>query len=217
MARIPWMEKPPPIATDMGEMPHLTRGSLLIRRPYGCGGYPMRCVVSLSDRIRSQWANYLKTDVCAFNNLVSRGELVGFLISHVGDPLFLGTAQFRKEAHDSPHTARTGGAVENPTAEKPIIRTALLPELSESGRIHLYQKHYLGEVQMVDAPSYVGSNCATLPKLLKTTPKLRLGPLIRVHQTRPDIGFAITQIATQIGEACESPTKSKTLGNLYKK
>ena len=55
------------------------------------------------------------------------------------------------------------------------------------------------------------------PALLKSTFEQALGSRIWIHQARPGIGFAITQKATQIAEACESVTKAKALACIYNK
>ena len=52
---------------------------------------------------------------------------------------------------------------------------------------------------------------------LKSTFNQGMGALIWLRQTRQDIGFATTQIATQIVEECESPEKARQLANLYNK
>ena len=68
---------------------------------------------------------------------------------------------------------------------------------------------YAGELPFMDISEYIASRGITNSTMLKSTFKQGLGALIWLHRTRPDIGFTITQIATHIAEACESPEKSK--------
>ena len=51
--------------------------------------------------------------------------------------------------------------------------------------------------------------------MLKSTSKQGLGALIWLRRTRPDVGFAVAQIATQIAEAYETVEKAKNVVNLY--
>lgn len=55
------------------------------------------------------------------------------------------------------------------------------------------------------------------PGALESTPKQGMDALIWPPQTRHDIGFAITQIAAQIAEACESPEKARKVAHLCNK
>ena len=151
-----------------------------------------------------------------FNKFDSQGNLTGMLIAHVDDLLFCGTDRFRKEAIAAIQTFRTG-EIETLTTKQPIIFTGLLIELSQNSRIHLSQQQYVDEMQQMNIDQYVDSTGVKQPAMLKSTFKQGLGSLIWLHQTRPDIGFTITQIATQIVEACESMTKAKALANLYNK
>ena len=183
---------------------------------YGGRDAPMRWFIALSERLRQHGFKQLKTDVCMFHKFDSQGDLMGMLIAHVGDLLFCGTDRFRKEAISAIQTFRTG-EIETLTQESPIIFTGLLIELTHNGRILLPQQQYVDEMQLMSIDTYIDSGGVTHPALLKSTFKQGIGYLIWLHQTRPDIGFAITQIATSVVEACESPTKAKALANLYNK
>ena len=216
MIQLPWKGKLPPSHIDVNQLPRHTRGFLLIRPLYGGRDAPMRWFIALSERLRQHGFIQLKTDVCMFNKFDSHGNLIGMLIAHVDDLLFCGTERFRKEAIAAIQTFRTG-EVETLTQKQHIIFTGLLIELNSDGKIHLSQQHYAEEMQHMNIDSYVDSTRVIQPALLKSTFKQGLGSLIWLHQTRPDIGFTITQIATQIVEACESPTKAKALANLYNK
>ena len=216
MIQMPWKGKLPPIHTDVNNLPRHTHGFLLIRPLYGGRDAPMRWFIALSDRLRQYGFKQLKTDVCMFNKLDSHGRLAGFLIAHVDDLLFCGTESFRKEAIAAIQTFRTGD-IETLKPDHPIIFTGLLLEVNHQGKINLSQEHYINELQLMDINLYVDSTSIRNPALLKSTFKQGLGSLIWLHQTRPDIGFTITQIATQIVEACESATKARTLAALYNK
>ena len=216
MIQLPWKGKLPPSHVDVNHLPRHTRGFLLIRPLYGGRDAPMRWFIALSERLRQHGFIQLKTDVCMFNKFDSQGNLIGMLIAHVDDLLFCGTERFRKEAITAIQTFRTG-EVETLTQKQHIIFTGLLIELTSERKIHLSQQHYADEMQHMNIDSYIDSTRVLQPALLKSTFKQGLGSLIWLHQTRPDIGFTITQIATQIVEACESPTKARILANLYNK
>ena len=52
---------------------------------------------------------------------------------------------------------------------------------------------------------------------LKSTFRQGLGSLIWIHQTRPDVGFLITKLATDMIRSCADLTKAKQWRNLYSK
>ena len=216
MIQMHWKGKLPPIHVDVNGLPRHTHGFLLIRPLYMGRDAPMRWFIALSERLRYYGFKQLKTDVCMFNKFDSRGRLSGFLIAHVDDLLFCGTESFRKEAITAIQTFRTGD-VETLTSDHPIIFAGLLIEVVAQGWIQLSQEHYVNEMQLMNIEDYVSATTIINPAMLKSTFKQGLGSLIWLHQTRPDIGFAITQIATQIVDACESASKAKTLVALYNK
>ena len=216
MIQLPWTGKLPPIQTDLNQLPRHSHGFLLIRPLYGGRDAPMRWFIALSERLRQHGFKQLKSDVCMFNKFDSAGNLTGFMIAHVDDLLFCGTERFRKEAIAAIQTFRTG-EVETLTVNQPIIFTGLLIEQANNGRINLSQQHYAEELKLMEVDNYVDSTRITQPAVLKSTFKQALGSLIWLHQTRPDIGFTITQLATQIVEACESVTKARALAGIYNK
>ena len=69
----------------------------------------------------------------------------------------------------------------------------------------------------MDISEYLSAIGVANPAELKSTTKQGLGSLIWLQQTRPDIGFTITQIATKIVEACECSEKALKVANLYNK
>ena len=216
MIQMPWKGKLPPIRTDLTHCPRHTHGFLLIRPLYGGRGATTRWFIALSERLRQNGFKQPKSDVCMFNKFDSAGNLAGFLIAHVGDLLFCDTDRFRKEAISAIQTFSTG-EVETATQEQSITFAGLLIEMAQAGRIHLSQQHYAEELKLMEIDKYTDSQRITQPALLRSTFKQALGSLIWLHRTRPDIGFTITQIATQIVEACESVTKAKTLAGIYNK
>ena len=90
-------------------------------------------------------------------------------------------------------------------------------ELESPRSILLPRQMYADELPVMNVSEYINHNRITNPAGLKSTFKQGLGSLIWLRQTRQDIGFAITQIATQIAEACDSADKAAQLDNLYNK
>ena len=215
MIHLPWNGKLPPMHTDIGQRQN-NRGFLLLRPLYGGRDAPMRWFLALSKRLREHGFTQLKTDVCMYTKRDSHGELSGLLVAHVDDLLFCGTAQFRKDAIHAIQTFRTG-EVETLTETTPIIFTGLLIEKEVSGTLLLSQQMYADELPLMHIAEYLGPHGITNPAGLKSTFKQGLGALIWLHQTRPDIGFTITQIATQIVEGCSSKEKATHVMNLYNK
>ena len=156
----------------------------------------------------------MKTDVCFFSKRDSQGKLTGCLAVRVDDILFCGTPKFRKESITAIQTLRAGD-IETLTSPSLITFTGLTIELGANRSITLSQQLYADELPTMDISEYVQDFRITNAKQLKSTFKQGLGDLIWFHQTRPDIGFAITQMATQLVEARESPEKARALANLY--
>ena len=183
---------------------------------YGGRGAPTRWFLALSKRLRAHGFARMKTDVCMYSKLDSHGELSGTLVAHVGDLLFFGTPQSRTEAARAIQTFRTGD-VETLTTKSPITFTGLTIEMDSPDSILLSQQTCANDLPLMTISEYVRGPRIANDAGLKTIFKQGLGALIWLHQTRPDIGFAITSIATRIAEACESPEKAMQLMNLYNK
>ena len=88
MIHFPWNGKLPPMSCDIGQRNH-NRGFLLLRPLYGGRDAPMRWFLALSKRLREHGFTQLKTDVCMYTKHDSHGDLMGLLIAHVGDLLFV--------------------------------------------------------------------------------------------------------------------------------
>ena len=215
MIQLPWQGKLPPMHTDLSHVTH-RRGFLLLRPLYGGRDAPMRWFLSLSKRLREHGFIQMKTDVCIYSKRDSHGELTGILVAHVDDLLYCGTPTFRKEAYQAITTFRTG-ELETLTKTSPIIFTGMLLELDSPTSILLSQQMYAEELPTMEISEYIQESRIVNQAGLKSTFKQGLGALIWLHQTRPDIGFTITQMATQIVEACESADKAIQLMRLYNK
>merc|ERR1719158_1395931 len=90
-------------------------------------------------------------------------------------------------------------------------------ELESPGAILPHQQMYADELPVMNISEYLKDKEITNPAGLRSTSKQGMGALIWLHQTRPDIGFATTQIAPPIAEACESSEKSVQIANPYNK
>ena len=215
MIRLPWNGKLPPANHDISKTTH-DRGFLLLRPLYGGRDAPMRWFLALSARLREHGFTQMKTDVRMYSKRDSQGELTGLLVAHAGDLLFCGTSTFRKEAIHAVKTFRTG-ELETVTPSTPIISTGLKIELDSSGTILLSQQMYADELPHMDVTEYIHLEKIVNSVGLKSTFKQGIGALIWMHQTRPDIGFTITQMATQIAEACEGAEQAIQLARLHNK
>ena len=81
----------------------------------------------------------------------------------------------------------------------------------------LSQQMYADELPLMDISEYLSPTGVTNSDELKSTSKQRSGALIWLRQTRPDIGFTITQMATQIAEAFGSSEKARKIAQMYNK
>ena len=69
----------------------------------------------------------------------------------------------------------------------------------------------------MDISQYVNKDKLVNQKDLQSTFRQGLGALIWVHQSRPDVGFLITKIATDLVTACLTVDKALSLARLYNK
>ena len=64
---------------------------------------------------------------------------------------------------------------------------------------------------------YVNRDQLSNVKDLQITFRRGLGAIIWVHQTRPDVGFLIAKIATDLVSACAESSNAILMGELYYK
>ena len=214
-AHLPRTGKLPPMNHDVGKITH-SRCFLSTRPLRGGRGAAARWFVALPKRIREHGFTRMQTDVYMCPKRDSHGELTVALVAHVGDLLFCGAPTFREESTHATRTLRTGD-LETIAQDSPIIFTGLAIELESPYSILLSRQMYDGELPIMNIAEYLQNKRVADPAGLRSTFKQGLGSPIWLHQTRPDIGFAITQNATQILEACESADKAIHLANLYNK
>ena len=216
MVTLPWNGKLPPIGTDLKSLPSPTRGFLLLRPLYGGRDAPMRWFVTLSKRIRSHGFTQLRSDVCMFAKYDHRRMLTSFLICHVDDILFTGTDPDLILVEEILRTFRAGDT-EHLTLTNPIIFTGLLIELSPNMSISLSQNQYAADLPKIDVAEFLKNDSIIDAKLLRTALRQALGSLIWLHQTRPDIGYDITRLATDAALAVTDPALALQCINLYNK
>ena len=111
---------------------------------------------------------------------------------------------------------RTGEA-EASAHDSPIAFTGLMFELESPTTIPPSHQMYEEELPIMDLSGYLSNHGITNPTAMKSTFNQGLGALIWLHQTRPDVEFAIKKIATRILEDFESPEKAQKVANLYNK
>ena len=73
------------------------------------------------------------------------------------------------------------------------------------------------ELKRIDPTQYVSNDTIHDPAKLRTALRQALGALIWLHQTRPDIGWDITKIATDAVEACKQASKALEIMAVYNK
>ena len=95
--------------------------------------------------------------------------------------------------------------------------TGLEIQKGPNGRMVLSQETYVDELPLMDISCYVAQNGLKNQGELKSTSRQGLGLLIWAHQTRPDVGFLITKLATDMIHACGNGQKAKQRCNLYNK
>ena len=172
----------------------------------------MRWRITLSKRLRAHGYRQLQCDVCMFTNSNQAHEVVAFPFRHVGDILFTGTDEELLINEKVLRTYRAGD-MEKLAYQSPIISDGILlgrPDL-HSWNILLSQSHYDKELQKSDAAQFAQQGKIPNAQKLRTALRQVLGALIWLHQSRTDIGYDITKIATdsvaafaEVGTALET-------------
>ena len=143
-------------------------------------------------------------------------ELLAFLVCHVDDVLFkweddevLATEMVLVTFRD--------GEIEKQAQKTPIICTGGILERHDarSWEILLSKIHYANDLPMVDVAQFVQHGEIIDPRKLRPAQRQVSGSLIWLRQTRPDIGFDITKIATDSGTSCTDADTSMATLMLY--
>ena len=216
MVTLPWTGSLPPMGTDLKNLPRSQHGFLLLRPLYGGRDAPMRWWITLSKRFRSHGFTQLRTDVCTYTRYNELGHLTALIICHVGDILFTGTAESLDLTESALRTFRAG-ETEKLTPKTPIVFTGLLLEKTITGEISLSQTQYAADLKKMDSSLYVSNGKILDSGKLRTALRQGLGALIWLHQTRPDVGFDITKMATDAVEAVTDPVLALKIIALYNK
>ena len=192
--RLPWQKSLYAPDTDLKAVARPNHGFLLLRPLYGSRDAPMRWFLKLSDVHLSAGFRQLQSDVCFFT-WRNHGLLEGILRAHVDDLLFTGSEEFRRKVITVWKKFRTGemGAL---AVQSPLVFTGMQLELVETGTVVLPQEHYIKELPFVNLEKYIANGEITRPAEIRSTLRQWIGSLILAHQTRPDIGFTLTQIST---------------------
>ena len=154
----------------------------------------MRWFLKLSQVSTKAGIRQTQADICIFT--YSPNHLLdGILLAHVDDLLFTGSKSFITLVINALKAFRTGD-LETLTTQAPIIFTGMLIEKKADGAILPPHQHYVQELPTMNIEHCIGDNQITDASDLRSTFRQGLGSLIWAHQTRPDVGFTITQIAT---------------------
>ena len=157
----------------------------------------------------------MQTDICMYSRL-GNGELGGALIIRVDDILYVGKKEFLGRVESAIKQFRIGG-IEILSLEKKVIFTGLEIQLSENKSIVASQKQYISELPTMGISQYVNQDKIANVKDLQSTFRQGLGGLIWIHQSRPDVGYLIAKMATDLITACADAKKAVALGKLYNK
>ena len=215
MVPLPWKKKLHHPEMDLKKVPRHNHGFLLLRPLYGSRDAPMRWFLKLSQVLRAAGLRQLKTDVCFFSYHKNH-VLEGLLLAHVDDLLFTGSQSFHEIVISALKGLRTG-ELETLTTTTPMIFTGLQLEITREGTIMLSQEHYIKELPLMNIESCIVNGVITNANDLRSTFRQGVGALIWTHQTRPDIGFTITQISTTSVEACKNAELARDICRRYNK
>ena len=215
--QLPWRGFLPDKKREMKSLPAHSRGFLLLKPLYGGRDAPMRWFLTLSKRLRLAKLRQLKTDVCIFSRLsVNDSLLDGLLIIHVDDIMITGTAQFIQDAVRIISTFKTG-AVEELSVTHGITYLGLQLRTVTDGSVYSSQSDYVRDLIQMDIKEYLPGDKIVAPQLLKSTFRQGIGAMIWIHQTRPDVGFIITHLATTLVESCVGASKARRWMQQYNK
>ena len=215
MVPLPWKRTLYHPETDLKKVRTSNHGFLLLRPLYGSRDAPMRWFLKLSQILRSAGLRQLQTDVCFFT-YHHQQVLDGILLAHVDDLLFTGSPAFHQRVLGALKGLRTGD-LETLSESTPVIFTGLQVEINQQGTVILSQEHYIKELPLMNIESCISNGVITNAGDLRSTFRQGVGALIWTHQTRPDIGFTITQISTSSVEACTNAEMARDICRRYNK
>ena len=79
------------------------------------------------------------------------------------------------------------------------------------------QSDYIRDLSQMEVKEYLSGEKIVAPQLLKSTFRQGLGAMIWIRQTRPDVGFIITHLATTLVESCVDASKARRWMQQYNK
>ena len=180
----------------------------------------MRWFLALSKRLRSINFRQLKTEVCTPHHppRLPDGDslLEGLLIIHAGDIMITGTSKFTQDAVRIISTFKIGD-VEELSANREIAYLWMQLRTTKGGSAYLSQSAYIEDLIQMDIKEYLLNGKIAAPQLRKSTFRQGLGTMIWTHQTRPDVGFVITHLATTLVESCLDALESRRRMRQYNK
>ena len=103
------------------------------------------------------------------------------------------------------------------TSEKGIAFAGLGIQLTVGNRVIFSQKQYVSELPTMDIAQYANRKKVANIKDPQRTFRQGLVALIRVRRTRPDVGFLVTKITTDLMNARADAGKSTQLAKWYNK
>ena len=216
MVKLPWAGPNHSPGADWKSLPLPDRGFLSPRPLYGSRDAPMRWFIKLSESPTAACLRQLKADVCISTRLTSAAELEGIAVVHVGDILFAGSDSFLTTFITVLKQFRTG-EVETLSCVSPITFAGLFIGECPKGTLLLPQHPYIMELPKMDVAQYVDQSRIVKENELRSTFRQGLGALIWIRQTRPDVGFSIARMATDIPTARKDVDKCLLLARGYNK
>ena len=201
--------------------PPVTKGVITIRPLYGGRDAPLRWFLRISTTLRSHGWKQLRTDVCTFTKHSAAGNLVGIVEVHVDDILCAAEPPVWEEFKEMMNTFKHG-EFEMLDSSEPITFLGLqLLKRPEEG-LGIHQNEFIQNMTEIDTEKLIKSRTFIAPEeKRKTAFRQALGGLIWIGQTRYDLSFQITKIATSyvyaIADIDETIVLAKLVNNVIKR
>ena len=216
MGPMPWKGQLHPPETNLSHVPAPTHGFLIPKPLYGTRDSPLRWFVKLSKVLIQSGLRQLKSDICMYSKIDSLGRICGFLIAHVDDLLYTGATEFLSLIKRIVSQFRVG-ETQVLTENESLTFTGLDIQKGPSKSLVLSQETYAKDLPIMDITQYVTQKGLRNVSELKSTFRQGVGSLIWIHQTRPDVGFSIAKLATDLIQACEDAGKADKWCKAYNK
>ena len=93
MVKLPWTGELHSPTVNLKNLPPPTHGFLILKPLYGTRDAPLRWFMKLRKSLLSKGLRQMKSDICMYS-MIESDELIGALIIHVDDILYVGNSRF---------------------------------------------------------------------------------------------------------------------------